>query len=73
MGLRETNWHQEVIWKRVGIEDKATHEGGSYMVGHTEFWGRVLGLGTLCCYFLHPEGSSDAFHLLSTILSFLIL
>ena len=55
MGLRETNWHQAVMWKRVGIEDKAkaTHEGVSYVVGHplwypvhTEFLWRVLGLGT---------------------------
>lgn len=45
MGLREANWHQEVIWKRVGIEDKATHEGVSYMVGHIEFWGEGSRLG----------------------------
>lgn len=36
MGLRETNWHQGVIWKRVVIEDKAkaTHEAVSYIVAH---------------------------------------
>lgn len=26
MGLRGTNWHQEVLWKSVGREGQATHE-----------------------------------------------
>lgn len=36
IGLRGTNWHQEVIWKSVGREEqaKATHDALFYMVVH---------------------------------------
>lgn len=83
MRLRGTNWHQEVIYRSVGIEGKAkaSHRAVFCVVGHLLWcpvhagllW-RVPGLGTPCGYFSYLEEKWDALcFLIRSVLSFLIL